>query len=295
MDNLEFISSGSLRLDIALGTGGLPRGAVCEISGPIGSGKTSLCLSAVADAQKQDLICGIIDIDHTLDIRYAKQCGVNLDRLVVSQPLYAEQALDIAFRIIRSSSVGCLVFDSLNSLTARAESAPGSEPHPGEELNRLLSQFLRRIKIPLERSRTTLIITNNPPPSAHIVYHRLKHNPARVAIHNHAAVRGNLSLIRMITDGNQIIGQRSRVRIIKNIRPCLGCSELDIMYNNGIIRSGEIFDLAMEMNLIEQRGKYYQFGERRLGPGRSAVIEYIDRYPGFATALEQIIRQRTIE
>jgi len=99
----------------------------------------------------------------------------------------------------------------------------------------------------------------------------------------------------MITDGNQIIGQRSRVRIIKNIRPCLGCSELDIMYNNGIIRSGEIFDLAMEMNLIEQRGKYYQFGERRLGPGRSAVIEYIDRYPGFATALEQIIRQRTIE
>ena len=295
MENFEYISSGSLRLDIALGTGGLPRGAVSEISGPIGSGKSSLCLSAVAEAQKQNIICGIIDSDHTLDIRYAKKCGVNLDRLVVSQPLYAEQALDIALSIISSSSVGCLVFDSLNSLTARAESAPGSESHPGEQLNRLLSQFLRRIKIPLERSRTTLIITNNPPPTSHIVYHRLKHNPARVAIHNHAAVRANLSVIKIITDGNQIIGQRSRVRIIKNIRPCLECSELDIMYNSGIIRSGEIFDLAIEFKIIEQRGKNYQFGDRILGPGRSAVIEYIDRYPGFATALEQVIRQKTIE
>jgi recombination protein RecA len=287
----EYISSGSIILDRALGSWGLPRGSICEISGPIGSGKTTICLAAIADAQETGLLSAIIDVDLSLDIRYAQRCGVNPDKLIVAQPQYAEEALDIAMRLIRSSCFGLVVLDSINTLNPRDEENPTARNAFASEINKLLSNFLRRIKLPLKNAKSVLIATNNPPPKSKIVYHRLKQNPQRVALQNHAAVRIKLSPSQTISRDGLIVGQQVKAKIVKNITPCYDYIELDIMYNLGLSRLGELFDLGVELNKIERHGQEYYFRDLALGPGRISAIESIRNNLPIAEELEQVIRQ----
>ena len=281
-------------LDRALGSWGLPRGSICEISGPIGCGKTTLCLAAIAEAQKTGLLCAIIDVDLCLDIRYAQRCGVNPDMLVVAQPQSAEEALDIAMRLIRFGGIGLVTLDSINTLIPRDEETPSTQNAVASEINKLLSNFLSRIKLPLKKTKSVIIATNNPPRRSKIVYHRLKQNPQRVALQNHAAVRIKLSPSQTISSGGMIIGQQVEVKIVKNIAPCRDCLELDIMYNQGLSKHGELFDLGVELRTIKRHGREYYFQDHALGPGRKSAIESIRNNLPIAEELEQVIRQLQI-
>ena len=281
-------------LDRALGTWGLPRGSICEINGTIGRGKTTICLAAIAEAQETGLLSAIIDVDLSLEIRYARRCGVNPDKLVVAQPQYAEEALDIAMRLIRSGCFGLVVLDSVNTLNPQEEGYPTTRYAFAAEINKLLSKFLRRIRLPLKNTKTVLIATNNPPRKSKIVYHRLKQNPQRVALQNHAAVRIKLSPSQTISRDGLIVGQQVKAKIVKNITPCHDYLELDIMYNQGLSKPGELFDLGVELNKIERHGQEYYFRDLALGQGRLSAIESIRNNLPIAEELEQVIRQPNI-
>lgn len=290
--DVQVVSSGSLRIDRVLRIGGVPRGYICEISGTSASGKTTVCQHIIAEAQKMQLACMIIDVDHCLDVNYAQRCGVNLDKLIIALPKTAEEAFDVMDTMIRSQAIDVVVFDSITQLIPQAEFETGEgRTEPG--INQLLSQALRRLTKLLKKSNSLLVFTNSIQNQPEVIYHRLKEDPAKLALRYHAAVRLKLVPIGTILRDNQNVGERIEVTILKNrFAPFFDREELVIMYNDGIRKSGEIFDLGLEYSLIELRDRIYYYQDHALGKDQEAAIRTFETQTKIADQLIRDIRQK---
>ena len=292
---VKVIPSGSLRLDIALGIGGIPCGAYTEISGVDSSGKTTLCLHIISQAQKLGGVCAFIDNDHSLNASFARQCGVQVDQLWVAQPQSTEQALEITETLTQSQALSVIVFDSIDSLVPVSElnlSFGDEIPSAGDTL---LSQTLHHMAAIIRRANIAFILTQKTSKQLSSVYHKLIENPGRLAVKLLAELRIELNTMHKLIQNNKIIGEHTQARILKNkYMPCPSAVEFDIMYNTGIIKIGEIFDLGAEIQLIKKFGKRYFYRDLILGEHREAIINYLFENPHVTDELEQVIRQRLL-
>jgi len=292
---VKVIPSGSLRLDIALGIGGIPCGAYTEISGVDSSGKTTLCLHIISQAQKLGGVCAFIDNDHSLNASFARQCGVQVDQLWVAQPQSTEQALEITETLTQSQALSVIVFDSIDSLVPVSElnlSFGDEIPSAGDTL---LSQTLHHMAAIIRRANIAFILTQKTSKQLSSVYHKLIENPGRLAVKLLAELRIELNPMHKLIQNNKIIGEHTQARILKNkYMPCPSAVEFDIMYNTGIIKVGEIFDLGAEIQLIKKFGKRYFYRDLILGEHREAIINYLFENPHVTDELEQVIRQRLL-
>jgi len=286
------IPSGSLLLDYALRSGGIPRGIICEISGSVSSGKTTLCQHIIAEAQRQKNYCAYIDTDYMLDIHYAEICGVNLDNLIVCYPQDSEQALDMIKLFLQSDAIDVIVVDSISSLIPKAEFERTADVEVNYLVDQQISKFLRQFSLTIRKSKSLLIFTNR----ADIrkpVYHKLKQNPDRLAIKLHSNLRLQLKRLELISLEDKIAGQKTRVTIVKStLVPFFDCVDLDIMYNKGLRKTGELFDLGLKLSVIQQKASLYQYKDVDLGPGREDAILQIENSPDLEEDLAQIIRQK---
>lgn len=290
------IPSGSLKLDLALGTGGIPAGSFVEFFGPQASGKTTLCLHTIAEAQKLGGICAYIDCDLSLEAHWSARCGVDIGQLIVSQPESAEQALAITESLVASNALAVIVVDSLSGLTPR-EVLEASLENPREiSTAPLLSLTIRRLSSVIQRSETAIIFTNPlPPRSQSAVYHNLRRDPARLALKLSAALRLELSIAAPIMEKDQVAGSRIQVKIVKNQkRPCFQFAELDIMYRDGILKTGDIFDLGSQLGLIQKQGLAYAFSDVHLGPDRQTALDILKQNPALSARIEQSIREEAL-
>ncbi|HVZ14950.1 MAG TPA: recombinase RecA [Bauldia sp.] len=286
------ISTGSLGLDIALGIGGLPRGRIVEIYGPESSGKTTLALHAIGEAQKAGGICGFIDAEHALDATYARKLGVNLDELLISQPDTGEQALEIVDTLVRSGAIDVLVVDSVAALTPRAE----IEGEMGEQLPglqaRLMSQALRKLTASISRSNTTVIFINQIRMKIGIVYGSPETTTGGNALKFYASIRLDIRRIGAIKDREEVVGNQTRVKVVKNkLAPPFKQVEFDIMYGEGVSKTGELIDLGVKAGIIEKSGAWFSYDSQRLGQGRENAKVFLKDNPGIATAIEKSIRE----
>ncbi len=290
--NVEVIPTGSLALDVALGVGGLPRGRVIEIFGPESSGKTTVALHVIAEAQKMGGTAAFIDAEHALDPIYAKNLGVDIDNLLVSQPDTGEQALEIAEALVRSGAVDVIVIDSVAALVPRAEiEGEMGDAHVGLQA-RLMSQALRKLTGVISKSRTTVIFINQIREKVGVVYGSPETTTGGRALKFYASIRLEVRKQDNIKQGTDIIGSRTRVKVVKNkVAPPFKQADFDIMYGTGISREGSLLDLATEMNIITKSGAWYSYGEERLGQGRENVKEYLKEHPDVALEIERKIRQ----
>ena len=290
--DVEVISTGSLALDIALGVGGIPRGRVTEVYGPEASGKTTLCQHIIAQAQKAGGVAAFIDVEHALDPAYAQKCGVNTDELYISQPDDGEQALDIAEALVRSGAVDVVVIDSVAALVPRAEiQGDMGEPHMALQA-RLMSQALRKLAGAIKRSNTALVFTNQLRQKIGIVFGNPETTSGGMALKFYSSVRLDMRPTQAIKQGGQTIGSRVRVRVKKNkVAPPFRMAEFDIMYNEGISRTGDILDMAVEYGVVEKRGAFYSYGDERLGQGRENVKEFLRENPALCEAIELRVRE----
>jgi recombination protein RecA len=285
------IPTGSLALDLALGVGGIPRGRVTEIFGPEASGKTTLCQHIVAEAQKQGGVCAYIDMEHALDPAYAKRCGVDIDNLYISQPDMGEQALEIAETLVRSGAVDVVVIDSVAALVPRAEIEGDMGDATMGAQARLMSQALRKLSGAIKQTNTAVIFTNQLRQKIGVMFGNPETTTGGVALKYYASVRLDVRRIESIKVGQEIIGNRARVRVVKNkVAPPFRVAEFDIMYNEGISKAGDLLDIGVETDLIEKRGSYYSYGETRLGQGRENAKEYLRDNPELAQSLEEALR-----
>jgi recombination protein RecA len=289
---VDTIPSGSLSLDIALGVGGLPRGRVIEIYGPESSGKTTLCLHTIAEAQERGGICAFIDMEHALDPAYATRIGVDIDNLYVSQPDTGEQALEIAEALIRSATMDVVVVDSVAALVPRAEiEGEMGDSHMGLQA-RLMSQALRKLSGVIKQTNTIVIFTNQLRHKIGVVFGNPETTSGGNALKFYASVRLDIRRIQSIKQGTDVIGNRTRVKVIKNkVAPPFTKAEFDIMYNEGISKSGDVLDLGTELNLIDKRGAYYRYGETLLGQGRENAKQFLIENPAFQFEIENLVRQ----
>jgi recombination protein RecA len=286
------ISTGSLGLDMALGVGGLPRGRVIEIYGPESSGKTTLALHTVAEAQKRGGICGFIDAEHALDPIYARKLGVNLDDLLISQPDAGEQALEIADTLVRSGAIDVLVVDSVAALTPRAElegemgdSLPGSQA-------RLMSQALRKLTASISRSNTMVIFINQIRMKIGVMFGSPETTTGGNALKFYASVRLDIRRIGQIKEREDVVGNQTRVKVVKNkLAPPFKQIEFDIMYGEGISKTGELVDLGVKAGIVEKSGAWFSFQSQRLGQGRENAKQFLRDNPDLAQTIEQAIRQ----
>ena len=269
------ISSGSLALDKALGIGGLPRGRVIEIFGPEASGKTTLALHAVAEAQAQEGIAAFIDAEHALDTAYAKRLGVNCDELLVSQPDTGEQALEIADMLVRSGAVDILVIDSVAALVPRAEiEGEMGDTHMGLQA-RLMSQALRKLTGTIGKTMTTVVFINQIRMKIGVVFGNPETTPGGNALKFYSSVRLDIRRIGSIKDGQEILGNRTRVRVVKNkMAPPFMDAEFDILYGGGISKSGDLLDVGVESGLVEKSGSWYSYAGERIGQGRENAKKF---------------------
>jgi recombination protein RecA len=286
------VPTGSLGLDIALGIGGLPRGRIVEIYGPESSGKTTLALHSIAEAQKKGGVCGFIDAEHALDAIYAKKLGVNLDDLLISQPDTGEQALEIADTLVRSGAIDVLVVDSVAALTPRAE----IEGEMGEQLPglqaRLMSQALRKLTASIARSNTTVIFINQIRMKIGIMFGNPETTSGGNALKFYASVRLDIRRIGSIKERDEVVGNQTRVKVVKNkLAPPFKQVEFDIMYGEGISKTGELIDLGVKAGIVEKSGAWFSFDSQRLGQGRENAKQFLKDNPGIATAIEKAIRQ----
>jgi recombination protein RecA len=294
----EIISTGSLRLDIALGLGGLPCGSIVEIAGEQSAGKTSLCLSILAQAQQLGRQGAFIDVDHSLDALYATRCGVDPDRLLVSEPAHTDQALDTLETLAGSGEVAVIAVDSLTSLVSQEElQRPlGANPDPDQitaQDDARLGLTLRRLSSILPRSRSIVLLIHLSAGRRGPVYRKLAKNPARLALQLHSGIRLEMQTLAEIRQQGQICGHKSRVKIVRNAyQPCQQWAELDIMYEQGIRKTGDVFDLGCQLGLIDRQGHSYRFQDLYLGRNSQEVLDFLKTNPFTVTALEQIIRQR---
>jgi recombination protein RecA len=289
---IETIPTGSLGLDIALGVGGLPRGRVVEIYGPESSGKTTLTLHVVAEAQKRGGTCAFIDAEHALDPVYARKLGVNLDDLLISQPDTGEQALEIADTLIRSGAVDVLVVDSVAALTPRAEiEGEMGDVQPGLQA-RLMSQALRKLTASISRSNCMVIFINQIRMKIGVMYGSPETTTGGNALKFYASVRLDIRRIGAIKDRDEVIGNQTRVKVVKNkVAPPFKQVEFDIMYGEGISKSGELIDLGVKAGVVEKSGAWFSFDSQRLGQGRENAKLFLKQNADIAERIEQAIRE----
>jgi recombination protein RecA len=289
---VETISTGSLGLDIALGVGGLPRGRVIEVYGPESSGKTTLALQTVAEAQKAGGVCGFIDAEHALDPAYARKLGVNLDDLLISQPDNGEQALEIADTLIRSGSVDVLVIDSVAALTPKAEiEGEMGESRPGLQA-RLMSQALRKLTGSISRTKTMVIFINQIRMKIGVMYGSPETTTGGNALKFYASVRLDIRRTSTLKDRDEPIGNQVRIKVVKNkVAPPFKQVEFDIMFGEGISKVGELIDLGVKANVVEKSGAWFSYDSQRLGQGRENSKTFLKDNPEIAAEIEGKIRQ----
>src|SRR5499433_342904 len=285
--DVPVVSTGSLGLDIALGIGGVPRGRVIEIYGPEASGKTTLALQIVAEAQKQGGMGAYIDAEHALDLGYAKKLGVKTDDLLVSQPDHGEQALEIGETLVRSGAIDVLVIDSVAALVPKAEiEGEMGDAHMGLQA-RLMSQALRKLTGTISRSQTVVIFINQIRMKIGVMFGNPETTTGGNALKFYASVRLDIRRIGAIKNGETVVGSRTRVKVVKNkVAPPFKEVEFDIMYGTGISRDGETVDLGSEMGIVEKSGAWYSFGGERIGQGRESAKQFLKEHPETA---EQIM------
>jgi recombination protein RecA len=289
---VPIISTGALSLDKALGIGGLPRGRVIEIFGPEASGKTTLALHAVAEAQKQDGIAAFIDAEHALDTVYAKKLGVNCDELLVSQPDTGEQALEIADMLVRSGAIDILVIDSVAALVPRAEiEGEMGDSHMGLQA-RLMSQAMRKLTGTIGKTMTTVIFINQIRMKIGVVFGNPETTTGGNALKFYSSVRLDIRRIGAIKDGQEVVGNRTRVRVVKNkLAPPFQESEFDIMYGEGISRAGDLVDMGVAAEIVDKSGSWYSYNGERIGQGRENVKRFLNENADIYEDIYQRIRQ----
>ena len=289
---IETVPSGSLGLDIALGVGGLPRGRVVEIYGPESSGKTTLALSTVAEAQRKGGVCGFIDAEHALDPIYARKLGVNLDDLLISQPDTGEQALEICDTLVRSGALDVIVVDSVAALTPKAElDGEMGEVQPGLQA-RLMSQALRKLTGSISRSNTMVIFINQVRMKIGVMYGSPETTTGGNALKFYASVRLDIRRVSTLKERDEAIGNTVRVKVVKNkVAPPFKQVEFDIMFGEGISRTGELLDLGVKAGIVEKSGSWFSYNSQRLGQGRENAKQFLRDNPPVADAIEAAIRQ----
>jgi len=293
IQQVEVISTGSISLDSALGIGGIPRGRVIEIFGPESSGKTTLCLHLIAEAQHTGGICAFVDAEHAMDMSYAKKLGVDVNSLLLSQPEFGEQALEIVETLVRSGALDLVVIDSVAALTPRAEiEGEMGDPTMGVQA-RLMSQALRKLTAAISKSRTSVVFTNQLRMRIGVMFGNPETTTGGNALKFYASVRMDVRRIEAIKDGQSIIGNRTRVKVVKNkVAPPFREAQFDILYNEGISKLGDLIDVAVEHNIIAKSGSWFSYGEDRIGQGRDAVKKYMQENGKISTQIEQETRKK---
>jgi recombination protein RecA len=289
---IETVSTGSLGLDIALGIGGLPRGRVVEIYGPESSGKTTLALQCIAEAQKKGGICAFVDAEHALDPVYARKLGVNIDDLLISQPDAGEQALEIADTLVRSGAIDVLVVDSVAALVPRAElEGEMGDQQPGLQA-RLMSQALRKLTASINRSNTMVIFINQIRMKIGVMYGSPETTSGGNALKFYASVRLDIRRIGSVKERDEVIGNQTRVKVVKNkLAPPFKQVEFDIMYGEGVSKMGEIIDLGVKAGVVEKSGAWFSYDSQRIGQGRENAKAFLKANPDIAAKIETTIRQ----
>ena len=288
---VQVVPTGSLAIDIALGVGGLPRGRIVEIYGPESSGKTTLTLHVVAEAQKRGGVCAFIDAEHALDVGYAKKLGVKTEELLVSQPDFGEQALEICDMLVRSNAVDVVVIDSVAALTPKAEiEGEMGDTHVGLQA-RLMSQALRKLTGAIAKSRTTVIFINQIRMKIGVMFGSPETTTGGNALKFYASVRIDIRRTGSIKKGEEVIGSETKVKVVKNkVAPPFKTADFDILYGEGISREGEIVDLGVQHKVIEKSGAWYAYGGEKIGQGRENAREFLKENPDLAREIENKIR-----
>jgi recombination protein RecA len=291
MAEIEGISTGSLGLDIALGIGGLPKGRIIEIYGPESSGKTTLTLHAVAEAQKAGGVCAFVDAEHALDPQYAKKLGVNLDELLISQPDTGEQALEIVDTLVRSGAVSLVVVDSVAALTPKSELEGDMGDSSVGVHARLMSQAMRKLTGSINRSNCMVIFINQIRMKIGVMFGSPETTTGGNALKFYASVRLDIRRIGAIKDRDEVVGNATRVKVVKNkVAPPFKEVEFDIMYGEGISKTGEILDLGVKAGVVEKSGAWFSYGDERIGQGRENAKTFLKQHPAMATEIEDKIR-----
>ncbi len=289
--DIQAVSTGSLGLDIALGIGGLPRGRVVEIYGPESSGKTTLTLSVVAQAQKLGGTCAFIDAEHALDPAYAGRLGVNVNDLLISQPDTGEQALEIADMLVRSAAVDVIVVDSVAALTPKADIEGEMGDHHVGLQARLMSQALRKLTANIKRSNTMVVFINQIRMKIGVMFGNPETTTGGNALKFYSSVRLDIRRIGAVKKGDEVLGNQTRVKVVKNkVAPPFRQCEFDILYNEGISKEGELIDMGVDHGVVEKSGAWYSHGGDRIGQGRDNVREFLRQNPDIADAIENTVR-----
>ena len=290
---IDAIPTGSLSLDLALGIGGIPRGRITEIYGPESSGKTTICQHIVAEVQKVGGTAAYVDMEHALDPVYAAKCGVDVDNLLVSQPDTGEQALEITETLVRSGAVDLVVIDSVAALVPRSEIEGDMGDAQMGAMARLMSQALRKLSGAINQTKTSVVFTNQLRMKIGVMFGNPETTTGGNALKFYASVRLDVRRIQSIKIGAEIVGRRTRVRVVKNkVAPPFRTAEFDIMYNEGISKVGDLIDLATQLGIVDKRGAFFSFNDTRLGQGRENSKEFLRQNPALADEIEAIIRQR---
>jgi recombination protein RecA len=292
---VEAIPTGSLSLDIALGIGGVPRGRVTEVFGPESSGKTTLCLHLVAEAQKLGGTAAFVDMEHALDPAYANRLGVDIENLLVSQPDTGEQALEITETLVRSGAIDIIVIDSVAALVPRNEIEGDMGDATMGMQARLMSQALRKLSSAISQTKTAVVFTNQLRQKIGVMFGNPETTPGGLALKFYASVRLDIRRIQSIKVGAELIGNRVRVRVVKNkVAAPFRSAEFDLMYNEGISKVGDILDLATELEIVAKRGAFFSYGDIRLGQGRENAKEFLRQNQDLALEIENAVRQRAL-
>jgi len=292
IEDVSVISTGSVGLNVALGVGGYPRGRVIEIYGPESSGKTTLAIHAIAEAQKAGGVAAIIDAEHAFDRFYAEKLGVNIDDLLISQPDHGEQALEIADQLIRSSAVDIIVIDSVAALTPKSELTGDMGDSKMGLQARLMSQALRKLTANISKTNTTCIFINQLRDKIGVMYGTPETTTGGNALKFYASVRIDIRKITQIKNGEEVLGNQTRVKVVKNkVAPPFRRAEFDIMFGEGISRSGEIVDLGVEYGIVKKSGSWYSYGDTKLAQGRDGAKQTIKDNPELAAELEAKITE----
>ena len=291
--DIQVISTGSISLDIALGVGGVPRGRIVEIYGPESSGKTTLSLHVVAEAQKKGGICGYIDAEHAMDVGYARKLGVRTDDLLLSQPDTGEQGLEIAEMLVRSGAIDVLVIDSVAALVPKAElEGEMGDAHMGVQA-RLMSQALRKLTGTISKSQTCVVFINQIRMKIGVMFGNPETTTGGNALKFYASQRLDIRRIGAIKNGEQVVGSRTRVKVVKNkMAPPFKEVEFDIMYGTGISREGDVLDMASTENIIEKSGAWYAYAGERIGQGRENAKDYLRDHPDVCAAVERKLLEK---
>jgi recombination protein RecA len=285
------IPTGSLAIDLALGVGGIPRGRVTEIYGPESSGKTTLCLSVIAEAQKMGGVCAFVDMEHALDPIYAQRLGVDVDNLYISQPDMGEQALEIAEALVRSGAIDVVVLDSVAALVPRAElEGEMGDSHVGLQA-RLMSQALRKLSGAIKQSNTAMVFTNQLREKVGVMFGNPETTSGGRALRFYASVRIDIRRVQAIKQKDEIIGNRTRVKVTKNkVAPPFRQCEVDLMYDRGFSKESDILDLGVAANIIDKRGAFFRYNDGLIGQGRENAKDYLHANPELLYELEMLIR-----